>query len=105
VSQIPEAIHKALAGLAVHSAGLQHGLALFHKLDDTNATVRFIPMTQNRTRADQRGATQVIPGVIKAMNQSEMEVIPVERDYFSIIYNLQLLLNTVWSSLNLIGDG
>lgn len=36
VSQLPQAVDEALAGLAVDSAGLQHGMALFHKLDDTN---------------------------------------------------------------------
>lgn len=30
VSELPEAIHEALAGLTVGFAGLQHGLALFH---------------------------------------------------------------------------
>lgn len=33
VSQLPEAVDEALAGLAVDSACLQHGLALFHKLE------------------------------------------------------------------------
>ena len=32
MSQLPEAVDEALAGLAVDSAGLQHGLALFHEL-------------------------------------------------------------------------
>lgn len=36
VSQLLEAVDEALAGLAVGPAGLQHGLALFHKLEDTN---------------------------------------------------------------------
>lgn len=36
VSQLPHAVDEALAGLTVDPARLQHGLALFHKLDDTN---------------------------------------------------------------------
>lgn len=36
VTQLPQAVHKALAGLAVDPARLQHGLALFHKLDDAD---------------------------------------------------------------------
>lgn len=36
VAQLSEAVDKALAGLAVDSACLQHGLALFHQLQNTN---------------------------------------------------------------------
>lgn len=36
VSELPEAVDEALAGLAVDPARLHHGMALFHKLDDTN---------------------------------------------------------------------
>lgn len=36
VSELPEAVDEALAGLTVDSACIQHGLALFHQLDDTN---------------------------------------------------------------------
>lgn len=36
VSQLPEAADKALAGLTVRSACIQHGLALFHQLKDTD---------------------------------------------------------------------
>ena len=40
VSQLPEAVDEALAGLAVDSARLQHGLALFHELRDTKAQLQ-----------------------------------------------------------------
>lgn len=36
VSQLSETVDEALAGLAVGSARVQHGLTLFHKLQDTN---------------------------------------------------------------------
>lgn len=36
VSELPQAVDEALAGLAVDPARLHHGMALFHKLDDTN---------------------------------------------------------------------
>lgn len=35
-SQLPQPVDEALAGLAVDSARFQHGLTLFHKLDDKN---------------------------------------------------------------------
>lgn len=49
VSQLPEAVDEALAGLAVDPACLQHGLALFHQLDDTNKQHRgqISPQTRN----------------------------------------------------------
>jgi len=34
VSQLPEAVDEALAGLTVGPPCLQHGLALFHKLEE-----------------------------------------------------------------------
>lgn len=36
MSQLPEAVDEALAGLAVDSARVQHGLALLHELRDTS---------------------------------------------------------------------
>lgn len=41
VSQVSEAADEALAGLAVDSARLQHGLALFHKLGNHKRTLFF----------------------------------------------------------------
>lgn len=35
MSQLPQPVDEALAGLAVDPAGLQHGLALLHELDNT----------------------------------------------------------------------
>lgn len=53
VSQVAQAVHKALAGLAVDPARLQHGLALFHQLGGNthnihNNTVRFLLNTQTK---------------------------------------------------------
>lgn len=43
VSELPQAVDEALAGLTVDSACLQHGLALFHKLEeDTNEATNVI---------------------------------------------------------------
>lgn len=38
VSQLPQPVDEALAGLAVGPAGLHHGLALFHQLEHTRRT-------------------------------------------------------------------
>lgn len=66
LSQIPEATHEALAGVAVDSAGLQHGLALFHKLGDTMMQRRgqIHPEYSGETRQGTNGPSYSV-GIIK----------------------------------------
>lgn len=70
VSQIPEAVDEALAGLAVDPARLQHGLALFHELENRDKQHHSHPSSWGLKRETLEVVTSVINLTERAVEQN-----------------------------------